>query len=317
MASKLDQLREMTTVVADTGDIEAVRRLKPVDCTTNPSIVLKALGSPEFEDTMKEAVAWGARQNGGSEARVAAVADRLAVSVGSALAAIVPGRVSTEVDADLSFDVGASIARAEEIIQDYSDRQIGRERILVKLASTWEGIKAAEELQKKGIDCNLTLLFSKAQAIACADAGVFLISPFVGRISDWYKKSTGKSYEPEEDPGVLSVRGIYNYYKANGIPTVVMGASFRSTGQIEALAGCDRLTIAPNFLEELAASDGPLERKLSPDGFEPEAAVEMDEKRFRWEMNEDAMATEMLAGGIRAFAKDLGKLREIVRQKLN
>ncbi|MFO1141654.1 MAG: transaldolase [Amaricoccus sp.] len=317
MASKLDQLREMTTVVADTGDIEAVRRLKPVDCTTNPSIVLKALGSPEFEDTMEEAVAWGSRQNGGSEARVAAVADRLAVSVGSALAAIVPGRVSTEVDADLSFDVGASIARAEEIIHDYSDRQIGRERILVKLASTWEGIRAAEELQKKGIDCNLTLLFSKVQAIACADAGVFLISPFVGRISDWYKKSTGKAYEPEEDPGVQSVRGIYNYYKANDVSTVVMGASFRSVGQIEALAGCDRLTIAPNFLEELAASEGPVERRLSPDSFEPEAAVEMDERRFRWEMNEDAMATEMLASGIRAFAKDLGKLREIVRQKLN
>ena len=186
MTSKLDQLRSMTTVVADTGDIEAVRRLKPVDCTTNPSIVLKALGTPEFEDTMNEAVAWGARQAGEADARVAAVADRLAVSVGAALAELVPGRVSTEVDADLSFDTAASIARAEEIIEDYAERQISRDRILVKLASTWEGIRAAEELQKKGIDCNLTLLFSKAQAIACADAGVFLISPFVGRIYDWY-----------------------------------------------------------------------------------------------------------------------------------
>ena len=317
MNSKLDQLRSMTTVVADTGDIEAVRWLKPVDCTTNPSIVLKALGTPEFDDTMNEAVAWGVRQNAGAEARVAAVADRLAVSVGAALAEIVPGRVSTEVDADLSFDAAASIARAEEIIADYATRQIGRDRILVKLASTWEGIRAAGALQKKGIDCNLTLLFSKAQAIACADAGVFLISPFVGRIYDWYVKSTGQKYTPEEDPGVLSVRGIYNYYKAHGIATVVMGASFRSTGQIAALAGCDRLTIAPNLLEELAASDGPLERKLSPDRFEFEKAVEMDERRFRWEMNEDAMATEMLSAGIRGFARDLEKLRDIVRQKLN
>ena len=228
-----------------------------------------------------------------------------------------PGRVSTEVDADLSFDLGGSIARAEQIIDDYAERQISRERILVKLAATWEGIRAAERLQRAGIDCNLTLVFHKAQAIACADAGVFLISPFVGRIYDWYVKSSGQKYTPEEDPGVLSVRGIYNYYKAHGIATVVMGASFRSTGQIAALAGCDRLTIAPNLLEELAASDGPLERKLSPDRFEPEPAVEMDERRFRWEMNEDAMATEMLAAGIRGFAKDLGKLRDILRQKLN
>ena len=307
----------MTTVVADTGDIEAVRRLKPVDCTTNPSIVLKALGTPEFEDTLAEALAWGARRNWGSGARVAAVADRLAVSVGAALAELVPGRVSTEVDADLSFDTSASIARAKAIVEDYAERGIGRERILVKLAATWEGIRAAEELQREGIDTNLTLLFGKAQAIACAEAGVFLISPFVGRIHDWHVRSTGRSYAPEEDPGVLSVRGIYNYYKAHDIPTVVMGASFRSTGQIEALAGCDRLTIAPNLLEALAASDGPLGRALSPDRFEPEPAVEMDEKRFRWEMNEDPMATEMLASGIRAFARDLGKLRDIVRQKLN
>jgi transaldolase len=318
MTTKLDELRTMTTVVADTGDIEAVRRLKPVDCTTNPSIVLKALGTPEFADTMAEAVAWGARQSGGADARISAVADRLAVSVGAALAEIVPGRVSTEVDADLSFNTKASIARAEAIIEDYESRQIPRDKILVKLASSWEGIRAAEVLQKKGIDTNLTLLFSKAQAIACAGAGVFLISPFVGRITDWYKKSTNTAaYAPEEDPGIVSVRAIYNYYKAHGIPTVVMGASFRSTAQIEALAGCDRLTIAPNLLEELAASEGPLERALAPDRFEPEPAVEMDENRFRWEMNEDAMATEMLASGIRGFAKDLGKLRDIIRQKLN
>jgi transaldolase len=314
--SKLDQLREMTTVVADTGDVEAVRRLKPVDCTTNPSIVLKALGTPEFADTMAEAVAWGSRQVGASEVRVAAVADRLAVSVGAALAGLVPGRVSTEVDADLSFDTVASIERAEAIVDDYARRQIGRERILVKLAATWEGIRAAEALQTKDIDCNLTLVFGKTQAIACADAGAFLISPFVGRIYDWHVKTTGKAYAPEEDPGVLSVRAIYNYYKAHDIPTVVMGASFRSTGQIEALAGCDRLTIAPSLLEELAADDGPLERRLSPDRSEPEGPVEIDEKRFRWEMNEDPMATEMLSAGIRAFARDLAKLRDIVRQKL-
>ncbi|MFO1048482.1 MAG: transaldolase [Geminicoccaceae bacterium] len=314
--SKLDSLRTMTTVVADTGDVEAVRRLKPVDCTTNPSIVLKALGTPEFTDTVSEAVAWGSRQAGDSEARVAAVADRLAVSVGAALAALVPGRVSTEVDADLSFDTGASIARAERIIDDYAERQISRERILVKLAATWEGIRAAERLQRSGIDCNLTLLFHKAQAIACADAGVFLISPFVGRITDWYGKAQGKTFAPEEDPGVLSVREIYNYYKAHGIPTVVMGASFRSTGQIEALAGCDRLTISPALLQQLEESEGTVERRLDPEQHEAVEAVEMDEKRFRWEMNEDAMATEMLAGGIRAFARDLATLRDIVRQKL-
>lgn len=317
MPSKLDQLRSMTTVVADTGDIEAVRNLKPVDCTTNPSIVLKALGTPEFEDTVQEAVSWGARQTGEKEARVAAVADRLAVSVGAALADLVPGRVSTEVDADLSFDSAASIVRAKEIIQDYADRQIGRERILVKLAATWEGIRAAEELQRSGIDCNLTLVFHRAQAIACADAGVFLISPFVGRISDWYVKSTGKTFAPDEDPGVRSVRDIYNYYKAHGIGTVVMGASFRSTGQIEALAGCDRLTISPALLQELDQADGELERRLSPDRIEPVEPVDLDENRFRWEVNQDAMATEMLSAGIRSFARDLAALRDIVRQKLN
>lgn len=318
MKTKLDTLRTMTTIVADTGDIEAVRRLKPIDCTTNPSIVLKALSTPEFENTIKEALAWGGRQNGNAEVRVSAIADRLAVSVGAELSEIVPGRVSTEVDADLSFDAKGSIERAEAIIADYEARSISRDRILVKLASTWEGIRAAAVLQKKGINCNLTLLFNKAQAIACADAGVFLISPFVGRITDWYKKSSGTSfYPPEEDPGVISVRNIYNFYKAHDIKTVVMAASFRSTGQIEALAGCDRLTIAPNLLDELAGSDGSVDRVLSPDCFQPEPAVGIDETRFRWEMNEDAMATEMLAAGIRGFAEDLEKLREIIRAKLD
>ncbi len=313
MATKLDQLRSMTTVVADTGDIEAVRRLKPVDCTTNPSIVLKALESPDFSEAMAEAVAWGKTQSGDREAQIA---DRLAVSVGAALAGLVPGRVSTEVDADLSFDTAASITKAKAMIAQYADRGIGRERILVKLAATWEGIRAAEVLQKEGIDCNLTLVFAKAQAIACADAGVFLISPFVGRITDWYGKSLNRTFTPDEDPGVQSVRDIYNYYKAHGIKTVVMGASFRSTGQIEALAGCDRLTISPALLQQLGESDGVVERKLSPDTFAAVDKIAMGERDFRWALNEDAMATEMLASGIRGFAKDLVKLREIVRHKL-
>lgn len=317
MPSMLDQLKAMTTVVADTGDIDAVRRLQPIDCTTNPSIILKAIAAPEFKDAFLEAIDWGARSSGSIEARVAAVADRLAVSVGAALAEIVPGRVSTEVDADLSFDMVASVARAEKIIEDYAQRGIDRERILVKLASTWEGIRAAQELQQKGIDCNLTLLFSKAQAIACANAGVFLISPFVGRIYDWHVKATGETFAPEEDPGVLSVQGIYNYYKTNDIPTVVMGASFRSIGQITALAGCDRLTIAPNLLEELSQNDSLLQRKLTSENSTPEPKVKMDEKHFRWEMNQDAMATEMLSAGIRGFAVDLGKLRTIVRRQIS
>lgn len=316
MTSKLEQLRAITTVVADTGDIEAVARLKPVDCTTNPTIVLKALGTPAFADAVKEAVAWGKKQGGQSDAVVAAVADRLAISVGAALAGLVPGRVSTEVDADLSFDTQASIAKARHIIAAYKERGIERERILIKLASTWEGIKAAEVLQSEGIDCNLTLLFSQAQAIACAEAKVFLISPFVGRILDWYKKSTGETYTAETDPGVVSVRSIYNYYKANGIGTVVMGASFRNVGEIEALAGCDRLTISPALLEELDKDNGKLERKLSPDNVKAEPPQSLDEKAFRWAMNEDAMATEKLSEGIRLFAKDLVTLREMVRKEL-
>ncbi len=316
MTSKLEQLRSMTTVVADTGDIEAVARLKPVDCTTNPSIVLKAIGSPAFAETFKDAVSWGKKQGGSEDAIAAAVADRLAIDVGSALAGLVPGRVSTEVDADLSFDTKASIDKAHQIIAAYKARGIEKDRILIKLASTWEGIKAAEVLQKEGIDCNLTLLFSMAQAVACADAKAFLISPFVGRILDWYKKSTGQEYTAETDPGVVSVRSIYNYYKANGISTIVMGASFRNAGEIEALAGCDRLTIAPNLLDELDKAEGTLERKLSPEKFEPIAPVTMDEKTFRWMLNEDQMGTEKLSDGIRLFAKDLGILRGMVKKEL-
>ncbi|MCD2174453.1 transaldolase [Rhizobium sp. C4] len=316
MTSKLEQLRAMTTVVADTGDIEAVARLKPVDCTTNPSIVLKALGTDMFKDVFAEAIAWGKASGLSSDKAVAAVSDRLAVSVGAELTKLVPGRVSTEVNADLSFDIEGSIAKAREIVADYKARGIEKDRILIKLASTWEGIRAAEVLEKEGINCNLTLLFSMAQAIACADAGVFLISPFVGRILDWYKKATGENYTSETDPGVVSVRAIYNYYKAHGIKTVVMGASFRNIGEIEALAGCDRLTISPQLMDELDADKGTLTRVLSEDKITPVDKVAMDEKTFRWMLNEDAMATEKLAEGIRAFAKDLGKLREIVAKAM-
>ena len=316
MTSKLEQLRSMTTVVADTGDIEAVTRLKPVDCTTNPTIVLKALGTPIFADKVKEAIAWGRKQGGQDDGVVAAVADRLAVDVGAALAEIVPGRVSTEVDADLSFDTQGSIAKAHQIIAAYKERGIERDRILIKLASTWEGIKAAEVLQTEGIDCNLTLLFSQAQAIACAEAKVFLISPFVGRILDWYKKSTGEDYTAETDPGVVSVRQIYNYYKANGIGTIVMGASFRNVGEIEALAGCDRLTISPALLDELDKDTGKLERKLSAETFNTEPMQSLDEKAFRWMLNEDQMATEKLSDGIRLFAKDLVALRTMIKKEL-
>lgn len=316
MTSKLEQLRAMTTVVADTGDIEAVAKLKPIDCTTNPTIVLKALGTPMFKDQVAEAVAWGKKQGGAEEAVIASVADRLAISVGVELSKLVPGRVSTEVDADLSFDIEGSVNKARGIIAAYKERGIERDRILVKLASTWEGIRAAEILQKEGIDCNLTLLFSMAQAVACADAKVFLISPFVGRILDWYAKSTGQTYTSETDPGVVSVREIYNYYKTHGIETVVMGASFRNTGEIEALAGCDRLTISPALLEQLDADQGTLEKKLSPEQAKPVDKIHVDEKTFRWMMNEDAMATEKVAEGIRSFAKDLIALRAMVKKEL-
>jgi transaldolase len=314
-ASKLEQLRAMTTVVADTGDIEAVRRLKPVDCTTNPTLILKAVETPAYAGLVDEAIAWGKRQGGAGV--VEAVCDRLAVTFGAELAKIVPGRVSTEVDADLSFDTEATIAKARAIIAAYQERGVGRERILIKIASTWEGIQAARVLQAEGIDCNLTLLFALSQAVACADAKAFLISPFVGRILDWHVKAGGGPYTAETDPGVVSVRSIYSYYKAHGIDTVVMGASFRNTGEIEALAGCDRLTIGPGLLDELQAATGELPRKLSPEtvGKAPERLV-LDEKAFRFALNEDAMATEKLAEGIRGFVKDLRGLRKLVAAKL-
>ncbi|MBN9059402.1 MAG: transaldolase [Rhizobiales bacterium] len=317
MTSKLDQLKAMTVVVADTGDLEAIKTYRPVDCTTNPSLVLKAAELPAYQDVIENAISWGRKQGGTKDAVAAHVADRLAVAFGAEMSKLVPGRISTEVDADLSFDTEASVKRARDIIATYETMGVPREKILVKLASTWEGIRAAAILQKEGIDCNLTLLFSLAQAVACAEAGVFLISPFVGRILDWHVKASGKTFEPEEDPGVLSVRQIYSYYKQHGISTVVMGASFRSTGEIEALAGCDRLTIAPALLEKLAADNGTLVRKLDPSNTgEKIATVAADEKSFRWAMNEDQMATEKLSEGIRLFAKDLRALRALIAKRL-
>jgi transaldolase len=317
-ASKLDQLRAMTVVVADTGDIEAVRRLRPQDCTTNPTLLLKAAEAPAYAHLLEEALAWGRRQGGSREGVVSAMADRLAVAFGAELAGIVPGRVSTEVDADLSFDTAASVAKARDIIRAYEERGIGRERILIKIAATWEGIRAAEVLQRDGIDCNLTLLFSLVQAAACADADVFLISPFVGRILDWHVKAGGGPYTPETDPGVRSVERIYAYYKAHGIETVVMGASFRNAGQIEALAGCDRLTISPALLDELAKAQGPLPRRLDRSVVaDAPAHIHADEKGFRFLLNEDAMASEKLGEGIRLFVKDLRSLHGMLAARLD
>jgi transaldolase len=313
MTSKLDQLRTMSTVVSDTGDMEAIRAFKPTDATTNPTLILKAAQLPAYAHLVEEAIGWG-RKNAAS---AGAVTDRLAVNFGAELTKIVLGRVSTEVDADLSFDAAAMVAKARALIADYASRGVSHERILIKLASTWEGVQAATVLQKEGVDCNMTLLFSMAQAIACANARAFLISPFVGRILDWHVKKGEGPFTAENDPGVVSVRSIYAYYKANDIATVVMGASFRNTGEIEALAGCDRLTISPQLLEQLSKEEGVLTRHLSPDnakGAPP--ARSLDEKTFRWMLNEDAMATEKLAEGIRTFAQDLHALRNLVEARL-
>lgn len=313
MTSKLEALRAMSTVVSDTGDMEAIRAFKPTDSTTNPTLILKATQMPAYAHLVDEAVQWGRRR----AAPLTAVTDRLAVNFGTELTKIVPGRVSTEVDADLSFDVKGSIAKAKALIADYESRGVSRERILIKLAATWEGVQAAAALQKEGIDCNMTLIFSLAQAVASAKAGAFLISPFVGRILDWNVKNGGGPYTPENDPGVQSVRKIYAYYKAYGVKTVVMGASFRNTGEIEALAGCDRLTISPHLLEQLSDEQGPLERRLSSSSAkDAPAKIDMDEKLFRWMLNDDAMATEKLAEGIRTFAHDLTSLRKVVDTRL-
>ena len=313
MPSKLDQLRTMTTVVADTGDMESIRAFRPTDSTTNPSLILKAADLPAYARLVEDAIDWGRK----SRASVDDVTDRIAINFGAALTAIVPGRVSTEVDADLSFDKDGMIAKARKLIGLYKERGIGPERILIKLASTWEGIQAARVLQGEGIDCNMTLIFSMAQAIAAGDVGAFLISPFVGRILDWHVKAGEGPFDGESDPGVKSVRAIYAYYKSHGVKTVVMGASFRNTGEIEALAGCDRLTIAPQLLEALSKDERPLPRKLDPAKVgPPPAKITLDEKAFRWMLNEDAMASDKLSEGIRLFDRDHRAMVRMIEQRL-
>ena len=316
--SKLDQLKSMTKVVADTGDMDAIKKYQPVDCTTNPSLVLKAMELSTYGHIFEDAIGWGKRQPGKRDAVVKEVASRLPIDIGAELTRIVPGRVSTEVDADLSFDVKGSLGRAHEIIAAYKERGVDKEKILIKLASTWEGVKAATLLEKEGIHCNLTLLFSLPQAVACFRAGVTLVSPFVGRIYDWYVKHEGHDFKAADDPGVLSVKRIYAYAKRHGHKTTVMGASFRNVGQVEALAGCDALTISPSLLEALSKDMGTLQRALEPAEAARQriARMSLNERSFRWALNEDAMATEKLAEGIRIFAADLGKLRQEVAKRL-
>ncbi|KAJ1834360.1 sedoheptulose-7-phosphate:D-glyceraldehyde-3- phosphate transaldolase [Coemansia sp. RSA 2711] len=320
MTTVLDQLKNYTTVVADTGDFESIAQYKPTDATTNPSLILAATGKAQYAPLIDDAIAWAKSQASTVDEQIEKAFDKLLVNFGSKILEIVPGRVSTEVDAQFSFDKEANIRKAIDIIDLYKSIGIGKERVLIKIASTWEGIQAAHELESKhGIHCNLTLLFSFAQAVAAAEAGVTLISPFVGRILDWYKASTGKSYASHEDPGVQSVSTIYNYYKQHGYQTIVMGASFRNTGEIKELAGCDFLTISPQLLGELQAEAASLPRKLSPEGAaaaEAMAKVSLDETAFRWALNEDQMATEKLSDGIRKFNADAVKLRKILREKL-
>jgi transaldolase len=310
--NQLDQLKQFTTVVADTGDFASMKQFAPRDATTNPSLILKAAGMPDYAWIIDQAV-----KDTANAAPLDAVIDRVLVLFGLEILKIVPGRVSTEVDARLSFDRDATLKKAREIIALYEKAGIPRERILIKIASTWEGIKAAEQLQKEKINCNLTLLFSFPQAVACAEANIKLISPFVGRILDWYKKSTGKDYAAAEDPGVKSVTHIYSYYKKFGYATEVMGASFRNRGEITELAGCDLLTIAPALLGELKASNEPLVRKLDPAAAKGAdfKKVTFDEKGFRFALNEDAMATEKTAEGIRLFSADIVKLEQLLQQK--
>lgn len=309
--SQLDQLKQYTTVVADTGDFESMQAYKPQDATTNPSLIYKAVQQEKYAVLLEKVL----RDN--PDLAVADVIDHLLVAFGGEILKIVPGRVSTEVDARLSFDAAASAAKAREIIRLYEKQGIDRQRILIKLASTWEGIQAASELRNEGIHCNMTLLFSLPQAIACAEIKAQLISPFVGRILDWHKASTGKDYTGADDPGVQSVNTIYAYYKKFGYATEVMGASFRNVGEILELAGCDLLTISPDLLSELSKSTDALERKLSPEraAKDPIERIEMDEKTFRWMLNEDAMATEKLADGIRRFAADIVSLEAMIEKK--
>lgn len=311
---QLSALKQMTTVVADTGDIDAIRQFTPQDATTNPSLLLKASQDPKYTHLLDQARAWAQSQGGSDAQMLANMTDYLAVLIGAEITKIVPGYISTEVDARFSFDTKSTLEKAHRLIELYDAQGISPERVLIKIASTWEGIQAARELERAGIRCNLTLLFGFAQAQACADAGAYLISPFVGRILDWYKQQTPDAdFSGDNDPGVQSVKRIYSYYKANGYDTVVMGASFRNTGEIIALAGCDRLTIGPSLLEELAASEGDVERRLDATGAtSPDAKHGPSESEFRWGMNDDAMATEKLAEGIRGFAADQVKLEQLL-----
>jgi transaldolase len=308
--NQLDQLKKFTTVVADTGDFESLKAYSPTDSTTNPSLIYAASQKPQYQNLIKDAISYGKKQ---PKNALKHALDKVFVNFGLEILKLVPGRVSTEVDARLSFDVEGSIAKARELIRLYEEAGISRKRILIKLASTWEGIMAASVLEKEGIHCNMTLLFSLPQAIACAEAKATLISPFVGRILDWFKKSEGvSSYAPPEDPGVKSVTTIYNYYKQHGYKTEIMGASFRNKEEILELAGCDLLTIAPSLLEELKSNNTPITRKLDPEKAKksPIAKIPMDEKNFRYLLNEDAMATEKLSEGIRNFVKDIEKLEK-------
>jgi transaldolase len=306
--NQLEQLKQYTTVVADTGDFQSIKAYTPQDATTNPSLILKAVQKPEYRPLLEKTIA------DFPNASTEEIVDRLLIAFGTEILKFVPGRVSTEIDAALSFDTQATVAKGRELIALYEAAGIARERVLIKIASTWEGIRAAEILEKDGIRCNLTLLFSLCQAIACAEAGVQLISPFVGRIYDWYKKSTGTDYQGADDPGVQSVKRIYQYYRKFGYKTEVMGASFRNTSQILELAGCDLLTISPDLLQKLADADGTVERKLVADTNADIQKIALDEKTFRFMLNEDAMATEKLAEGIRAFCADSGKLKKMIEE---
>jgi len=317
--SALDQLKTFTTVVADTGDFEAIAQYHPTDATTNPSLILAAAQKPQYAKLIDDAFAWAKTKSSSKDEQLEWAMDKLLINFGVEILKNVKGRVSTEVDARLSFNKEATLAKARRLIALYAEHGIGKDRVLIKIASTWEGIQAAKILEAEdGIHCNLTLLFSFAQAVACAEAKITLISPFVGRILDWYKKSTGKEYAATEDPGVVSVSKIYNYYKVHGYNTIVMGASFRNVGEILELAGCDYLTISPGLLQELKNSNATIERKLSPEKAKAHSdpKVSFDEADFRWHLNEDAMATEKLSEGIRKFAEDAVKLEKVFLAKL-
>ena len=316
--NQLDQLRKFTKVVADTADFESIKEFKPQDATTNPSLVYAATQKPQYAHVVEEVLADRKKSGLSGHDQIEDICDHLLVQFGCDILEIVPGRVSTETDARLSFDVKGSINKAQRLIQLYEERKIARERVLIKIASTWEGLNAAEQLQKEGIRCNLTLMFSLPQAVRAAEAKAQLISPFVGRIYDWYKKENKRDYAGSEDPGVQSVNEIYTYYKKFDIATEVMGASFRNVGQIRELAGCDALTISPELMKELSESTEPLERKLDPQKAKSAKIdkLEFDEKKFRWLLNENAMATEKTAEGIRKFAADVVKLEKFVAGKL-